>query len=124
MTILGPEGELIYDRDLCLNDHLQRYGATDHGKVISLLGADPRVEIQFHFSLGFSITRPSGEDLSLETAVSIANKGQDLPDGTLDRVRSAMREFSMVFSDSQPLDGLSTSVGLDDVGRPEWREEL
>lgn len=124
MTILGPEGELLYDRDLLLNDRVQRYGATDDGEIISLLGAEPRVELQFMSPFGFSITRPDGVDMTLKNAVNIANDGQDLPDGTLQRVGQTLHSISLVFGDSQNLDGLSTSDGLDDVGRPEWREEL
>jgi hypothetical protein len=123
MTILGHNGEMLYERDLFLNDHVQRHGAIADAEVISLLGAEPRVEVQFELPFGFSITRPSGEALSLETAVNIANDGQELPDDTLRRVRQTLHGISQAFGDSQHLDGLSTSDGLDDVGRPEWSEE-
>lgn len=117
MTILGHNGEMLYDRDLFLNDHVQRHGATADGEVISLLGAEPRVEVQFELPFGFCITRPSGEALSLETAVSIVLDGQNLPDGTLQNIAKRLGDLSRVLGDSQFLDGLSTANGLDDVGQ-------
>lgn len=122
MTILGHDGGVLNDRDLFLTDHVHRYGPTDDGEIISLLGAEPRVEVQFKLPFGFSITRPSGEILSLETAVNIVQDVQDLPNETLQRVGQTLHSISRVFGDSQPLDGLTTGGGLDRVGRPEWSE--